>query len=355
MASDQAQRTEEPTPRRKEKAREEGQIPSSREFTAAAQFSAAILMLYVYGGAVTGDLKAVVAGLFREAFQGSLTVERLRLMVLGLVRGPLEFMGTYAVVLVVIGAAIHMAQTGFAISPKRLVPDIGRLSPMNKMKELPGDNLAQTLKALVLLPLAVWVFWQIIEDELSGFLQLPKLSLQAGADYVGETLLELLAKAAVVLLVLGLADLFRQRRKQHKKVMMTKQEVKQEHKDMEGDPQIKAKLRRLQREMRRQRMMSDVQNATLVITNPTHYAVALRYEPETMAAPLVLAKGVDHLALRIRQTAEKHQIPIIVNPPLAQALYKGAEIGGEIPLGLYRAVAEILAHIYRLTQEASSR
>ena len=104
MASDQAQRTEEPTPRRKEKAREEGQIPSSREFTAAAQFSAAILMLYVYGGAVTGDLKVVVAGLFREAFQGDLTVERLRLMVLGLLRGPLEFMGIYAVVLVVIGA-----------------------------------------------------------------------------------------------------------------------------------------------------------------------------------------------------------------------------------------------------------
>ena len=353
MAEDQGQRSEQPTPRRKQKAREEGQVPSSRDFTASAQFAAAVLMLWVYGDDAVAGLMETARGLFRQAFEGAITVETLRQTMASLTTGPLSFMGVYAAVLVALGILIHMAQTGFALAPKRLTPDLKRLNPKQKLSELPGENFSQLLKALVMLPVVGWVFWYIVRDEIDGFLQLPKLSFAAGAAFMGEALAELLAKAAVLLMVVGLFDLYRQRRKIHKKLMMTKQEVKQEHKDLEGNPQIKAKLRRLQREIARRRMMSDVPNSTVVVTNPTHYAVALRYEPEAMAAPLVLAKGLDYLALRIRDVAEKHHIPIVVNPPLAQALYQSADIGDEIPPNLYRAVAEILAHIYRLTRRDS--
>jgi flagellar biosynthetic protein FlhB len=163
-------------------------------------------------------------------------------------------------------------------------------------------------------------------------------------------LLRLLSQAAAVLLALGVLDLVRQRRRLLTRLRMSKQEIKQEHKELEGHPQVKARLRRLQREFLRRRMMSQVPKATVVVTNPQHYAVALRYEPERMAAPVVVAKGLDHLALRIREVAERHGIPIVENPPLAQALYKSTDLGVEIPVTLYHAVAEILAHIYRLTR-----
>ena len=132
-----------------------------------------------------------------------------------------------------------------------------------------------------------------------------------------------------------------------------KQEIKQEQKDLEGHPQVKARLRKLQRELARRRMMSQVPEASVVVTNPSHYAVALKYLPESMAAPVIVAKGLDFLALRIRKVAEEHGVPIVENPPLAQALYKSAEVGSEISPNLYRAIAEILAYIYRLSRGAS--
>ena len=155
-------------------------------------------------------------------------------------------------------------------------------------------------------------------------------------------------KAAICLVGLGLFDLYRQRRRLSVKLKMTKEEVRREHKDLEGDPHIKARIRRLRREMMRRRMMSEVPKATVVITNPTHYAVALRYEPHGSAAPVVVAKGLDLVALRIRAIAEEHGIAIVENPPVARTLYRSAEIGTEIPEDLYRTVAEILAYIYSL-------
>jgi flagellar biosynthetic protein FlhB len=157
-------------------------------------------------------------------------------------------------------------------------------------------------------------------------------------------------KAAAVFLVFGLIDLFRQKRKFNKDLRMSKHEVKQESKENEGSPLIKGKIRRLQRDLARRRMMQNVATATAVIVNPTHYAIALRYDHETMATPMVVAKGKNYLALRIRQRALEHNIPLVENPPLAQALYKSVDVGKEIPAHLYRAVAEVLAYIYRLTR-----
>ena len=146
----------------------------------------------------------------------------------------------------------------------------------------------------------------------------------------------------------GIVDFFRQSRRFTREIRMTKQEVRDEAKETEGNPQIKMRIRRIQRDMRRRKMMKEVPTATAVIVNPTHYAVAIRYQHESMSTPLVVAKGKNYLAARIRQKAIEHQIPLIENPPLAQALYKSVDVGQEIPPHLYRAVAEILAYIYRL-------
>jgi flagellar biosynthetic protein FlhB len=348
LAEDQSQRTEQPTPRRKSKAREEGQVASSRDLTAALQFAVAIGMLAFSGAAIVEGLAHVMTGSFQLAFRQTVGIAELGQAAQALAAGPIDFLWPLGLLLLAVGLLSHVAQTGFALAPKRLQPDINRLNPAQKLKELPGENLAQTAKALVLLPVAAVIFWYVLSGEIDRFLTLPLMPAPAGAAVLGQSMLDLLLRAAVVLVLAGAFDFYRQRRKLGKKLMMTKHEVRQEFKDIEGNPQIKARLRRLQRELMRRRMMSEVPKASVVVTNPTHYAVALRYTPEQDPAPLVVAKGVDFVALRIRETADRHGVPIVENPPLAQALYRGADLGDEIPAELYKAVAEILAFIYRL-------
>jgi len=173
-------------------------------------------------------------------------------------------------------------------------------------------------------------------------------SVESGVNLIGSSLMELFWKAAGVFVVFGAVDLFRQLRRHKQELRMTKQEIREEMKDVEGNPQMKARIRRLLRDRVRRQMMKEVPKATAVVVNPTHYAVAIRYQLDTMAAPLVVAKGKNYLALRIRQKAIEHQVPIIENPPLARALYSSVDVGQEIPPQLYRAVAEILAYIFKL-------
>jgi flagellar biosynthetic protein FlhB len=207
-----------------------------------------------------------------------------------------------------------------------------------------------TLQASVMLILFSLAIVSIARQNADLLLTLPFMSLDTGLLKVGASIKDILWKAAGMFLVFGLIDLFRQKRKFMKDLRMTKQEVKQENKEMDGNPQVRGKIRRMQRDLARRRMMHNVATATAVIVNPTHYAVALRYDHETMATPMVVAKGKNYLALRIRQRALEHNIPLVENPPLAQALYKSVDVGREIPAHLYRAVAEVLAYIYRLTR-----
>jgi flagellar biosynthetic protein FlhB len=189
----------------------------------------------------------------------------------------------------------------------------------------------------------------VARDRVEQFMRLPFLGLQAGVQLIASSVEDLLWKAAGLFLVLGAIDLFRQRRRHRKDLMMSKQEIREEAKESDGNPMVKSRIRRIQRDLLRRRMMSEVPKATAVIVNPTHFAVAIRYRPEGMAAPMVVAKGKNYLALRIRQRAIESQVPIVENPPLAQSLYRSVEVGQEIPPALYRAVAEVLAYIFRLT------
>jgi len=204
------------------------------------------------------------------------------------------------------------------------------------------------LQALLLLPVIAIVVYYEVTENLASVLDLPWMGAQVAFARVGATIEMLLWRAAGLFLVVGIVDLLWQRHRYTNQLRMSKYEVRQETKEQSGNPQIKMRIRRLQRELLRRRMMKDIPTATAVIVNPTHYAVAIRYVANAPGAPKVVAKGKNYLAARIRKKAIEHQIPIVENPPLAQALYQSAEVGQEIPAHLYRAVAEILAYIYRL-------
>jgi flagellar biosynthesis protein FlhB len=341
-------KTEPPTQRRLEKARREGQFLSAREFVAALQFLALLALLGAGGAGWFAAFCATSRMLLERAFARDLSARDLSALAWQLSWQHLMPLALAGLAVVVATLAIRLATTRFGLSWKKLTPDLKRLDPIAKLRELPRQNLPAVLEAAILLPLFLGAVYGIARDRLEIFLALPLASVQSGARLLGASLMDLFWKAAGVFVLFGCVDLFRQMRRYRQDLRMSKQEVREEMKDIEGNPQMKARIRRLQRERVRRQMMKDVPTATAVVVNPTHFAVALRYQMESPGAPRVVAKGKNYLAQRIRQRAIEHQVPIIENPPLAQALYKSVDVGQEIPPHLYRAVAEILAYIFKL-------
>ncbi len=345
---DQSSKTEQATPKRLEKAREEGQFPAAREMVSALQFMVFLALLGAGGPRWFAGLRSVTRGLFALAFAGEIHAQDLTHVARQLFAQlflPLIWAGL-AVALATL--LIRLITTRFGLSLKKLAPDPARLNPLSKLRELPRQNLPALLQALILLPIFLWAVWVIARDKLEAFLALPLESVESGFTLISTSLMALFWKAAGAFFVFGAVDLYRQMQRHKRDLMMSKQEIREEVKDVEGNPQMKQRIRRLQRDRARRNMMKEVPTATAVVVNPTHYAVAIRYQIESMAAPLVVAKGKNYLALRIRQKAIENQVPIVENPPLAQALYKSVDVGQEIPAHLYRAVAEILAYIFKL-------
>jgi flagellar biosynthetic protein FlhB len=342
------QRTEKPTQRRLDKARREGNFPASREFVSSVQFLGFVTVATAFGGAFLVRLAHVIRDLFTRAFTLQLTpvvMSTLMRDVMLPLFTPLMIAGAALIALVV---SAQLATTKLGISLSKLTPDIKRLDPLKRIKSLPGQNIPMFLQALALLPVVGLVVYYLVSENLTAFLALPWMGAQAAAARVGSTIETLLWRAAGVFLIVGLIDLVWQRHRYTKQLNMSKHEIREESKETDGNPQMKMRVRRLQRDLLRRNMMKDVAKATAVIVNPTHYAVAIRYSVEASGAPRVVAKGRNYLAARIRKRAIENQVPIIENPPLAQALYKSVDVGQEIPSHLYRAVAEILAYIYKL-------
>jgi flagellar biosynthetic protein FlhB len=342
------QKTEQPTKKRLDKAREDGQFPSTRQFLRGVQFCAFVAILQSQGAAWLNGMAGAFRMLMHAAFVKDLDATQVLALGAKLLYSSLLSPIELGAVLMGLGLGMQLVVTKLGFSVKKLAPDFTRLSPLNRIKQLPRQNMTSLVQAIIMLPLFCGAIYAVATDQLDRFATLPLLSVRSGVGLVTESVKGLLWKAASLLLVFGLVELFREKRKQSGELRMTKQEVKDEHKESEGNPQIKAKIRALRRDQARKRMMKAVPKATAVIVNPTHFAVALKYEPETMAAPLVVAKGKNYLALRIRQLAVSNQVPLIENPPLAQALYKSVDVGQEIPAHLYRAVAEILAYIFKI-------
>ncbi|HMD70426.1 MAG TPA: EscU/YscU/HrcU family type III secretion system export apparatus switch protein [Bryobacteraceae bacterium] len=346
--ADQSGKTEQPTQRRLDKAREEGQFAAAREFVSALQFMFYLGVLWAGGAHWFGQFRSTARELFVLAFARELRPQDLTHLAWQIAWRhflPLALGGAAVVVATV---TFRLLTTRFGLSLKKLTPDLKRLSPLARLKELPRQNLPSLVQALVLLPVFLWAVYVVARGKIESFLTLPLQSVESGCGLIAASLMELLWKASGVFLVFGSVDLFRQMRRHRKDLRMSKQDIREEMKDVEGNPQMKARIRRIQRDNARRQMMKAVPKATAVVVNPTHYAVAIRYSMEEMAAPTVVAKGKNYLAQRIRQIAEENQVPIVENPPLAQALYKSVDVGQEIPAHLYRAVAEILAYIFKL-------
>jgi flagellar biosynthetic protein FlhB len=341
-------RTEKPTKRRLDKARREGQFPASREFLAGLQFLTFVVVISA-GGAQFLERTIEMARYFlAAAFRiqlSSHSVASIYRTTMVHIFMPLFWMG---VSLTVVALAGQLGSTRLGVSFEKLTPDLKRLSPLQKIKSVPAQNMASFFQAVLFLPLIAFAVYTISRDHLVAFAGLSHEGVVPALMVVAASLKTLLWKAAILFTFIGCLDFLRVYRRHNKALRMSKQELRDEAKETEGNPQMKGRIRRLQRDLARRNMMKDISKATAVIVNPTHYAVAIRYEMEGMAAPLVLAKGRNYLARRIREIALDHQVPIIENQPLAQALYKSAEVGQEIPAHLYRAVAEVLAYIFKL-------
>lgn len=346
--SDQSQRTEKATPRRLEKAREEGKYPNSRMFIAGLQFVGFVALLSFASRGWFAEMQKATTALLMRATGPEIGQTEIVFLVKESFWSafyPL-FLGGMVLAVVMVGA--QMAVTNFGFNLKGMGLDLTRLNPGPRLGAHWNQSLVSLMQAIVMIPLFLFVSYRLGREQMDAFFELPFTNVLTGFIRVARAFDSLLWKAAGVFLIFGVVDLIRERRRFQKSLRMTRHEVQEEHKESEGSPHIKARIRRIQRSLARRNMMKNVPLATAIVVNPTHYSVALRYDMDQPSAPIVLAKGKNFLAKRIRQIAVQHQIPIVENPPLAQALYKSVDVGQEIPLALYKAVAEVLAYVFKL-------
>ncbi len=346
MSEDAASKTEEPTPRKLSQAREKGDVaktPDLSPFAILAGVSAAVL----FGGewlarGLTEALIPFLAHPHDIAVDGHGSIGVLRAA--GLAAAPV--LAVVFGVAMLCGVAGNISQTGLMFTAAKLKPDIKKLSPLAGFKKLFGpDGLMQFLKSLVKVALTGVLGWLILNPYLPQFANLPALDPMAMLPFAIEILKRLLFAVAALALVIAGADWLWQRKRFMKKMRMSRTEVKDDYKQTEGDPHVKARQKQIQFTRAKQRMMQAVPDATVVIMNPTHYAVALKYEADETAAPLCVAKGLDSLALKIRAIAEEAGVPVIEDPPLARALYAAVEVDDMIPPAHYEAVAKVIGFV----------
>lgn len=346
------ERTEAASPKRRQEARERGNIPRSIDLSSSAVLVVAIYILGSRIESITEQFMSLTERFISEAGKAEVTTRW--------VMNSFSYSGLMVVqmlaplfgIILITAVVVSVAQSGLPSSLKPLIPDFSKLNPLHgftRMFSMRG--VVELLKSMMKLVLLGWLGWAYV----NSLLLHPAASVQSNTNSLFALFLSsadsISKRLAMVLLLIGLADYGYQRFQYEKNLRMTAEEVKQELKETEGNPQIKSRIRQRMRAIANRRMMQRVPEAQVVITNPTHYAIALKYVPP-MQAPKVVAKGADLIALKIREVATEANVPIVSNPPLAQALYKSVELDQEIPADLYQAVAEVLAYIHRLRQGA---
>ena len=340
-------RTEQPTPRRLQNARKEGNFAPAGMAIPAAQLAAFLVLLNFGGQTAAMEMARALKTLLRLAFAPAALAGASALFV-PLLASPAKLFLIPAAGLTALSLATQLTLTGFAFSGSRIAPQWKRLNPLSRIAQMPKNALASGVEACLLLAAAAYLAWDFYGAVAASRVIEGDHTLASAAMTARELIGRMLSRASLLALTYGAVNFFRQRMQWANSLKMTKEEVKRESKESEGNPQIKMRIRRIQRDFLRRRMMADVAKASAVIVNPTHYAVALAYDMESGGAPRVVAKGKNYMALRIRLKALQNQVPIVENPPLAQALYQAAGIGQEIPAHLSRAVAEVLAYIFRI-------
>ncbi|WP_420477237.1 flagellar biosynthesis protein FlhB [Noviherbaspirillum sp. ST9] len=350
MAEDSdLEKTEPASPRRLEQAREEGDVPRSRELATCTVLLAAGLGLWFSGEQLIRRLNDMLASsltLEREqAFDFSLLLTRIVPGLIDVLIGLAPLAGI--LLLVAVGSPLLIG--GWLFSTKALMPNFARLNPISGIGNMFSTrSLVELVKAIGKALLIGVIAWMVISSQTEEMLALSAEPLHTGWAHLGSMLLTGFITIVFGLVVIALIDAPYQMWHYANKLKMTREEVRQESKESDGDPMVKARIRQLQREMAKRRMMSEIPTADVVVTNPTHYAVALKYTEGKMRAPIVVAKGADEVAAKIREIATEHKVAMLEAPPLARALYRHADLGDEIPAALYTAVAEVLAYVFQL-------
>jgi len=349
-----SEKTEEATPRRRNKERERGNIAKSRDMEAALIITAGIALLFSLGAGMGEKMKNYMFYVVSNIEPSSIPTEDISAIFLPVFKFMAETLFPFMCILMIIAIAIIRSQTGNIFALDKIKPKFDKINPATWVQGLKKivnpfepKNMVELLKSILKMLIVGYCGYSTImanKDELFGLVGVP---IESGFAVLVKILIKMLINMCLALIVLGYFDKKYQTYEFNKSIKMSKQEVKDEYKNLEGDPKVKSKIKSIQMKFAQQRMMANVPQADVVVTNPTHFAVALKYDSNVNPVPVVVAKGVDFLAFKIREIAQNNKIPIVENRPLARALYKLVPVDGIIPAELYTAVAEVLAWVYK--------
>ncbi len=349
MADDGQEKSEEPTSRKLEDAREKGDVPDSKEMATFFSILSALILLYFFGHWMLDGMGSFMKDTYSNIEFNEMTPE-MAVVLFGKVTLKLAITLLPAFLIMPFFAiAGKLLQNGIVLSSKAVMPDISKINPLSGLKNLFSmKSLVSLVKNVAKISVVGFVVYGVVSEEWLNLPMLMDMELVTAIGFTANLAFRIIIRTVWVLLAIGFIDYLYQRYNHKKKLKMSKEEVKEEHKESEGDPLVKARIRTVQRQIARQRMMQDVPEADFVVTNPTHLAVAVKYDKENSSAPMVVAKGAGLIAERIKEIAKESAIPVIENKPLARSLFKFVDIGMVIPETLYKAVAEMLAYVYGL-------
>jgi flagellar biosynthetic protein FlhB len=344
-----SERSEQATPKRRRDARKRGEVPRSTELTAAIALLGATLFFRWYGPYAVRSIGTLMRGSLGELHQPDLTPTMLQTMLYDAGMGFGKTIAPLMGVVLAIAVVSSVAQGGFIFAPTLLKPDFKRINPVTGLRRILSKRGAfDTVKSILKLAIIAAVTYPLVRSNIERFAALTGSDPVAIGAAIGAAMSQLALRTSAVYLILAFLDYGYQRWEYERKLRMTLQEVKEELRSTEGSPEIKGRIRSIQRQIARRRMMAEVPSATVVLTNPTHLAIAIRFDMRAMTAPLVVAKGAGTVAERIKVIAREHGILVMENKPLARALYESVEVGTEIPVALYEAVADVIAYVYRI-------
>lgn len=348
------EKTEKATPQKRQESKRKGQVAKSAEIPSALIMVGGVMLLSLLGGWLLDQILAIYRINFTQNINWEWTSANVRTLFEQMTMNAVKIMAPIMLASVVFGVFGNYIQVGAMFTTEPLKMQLNRLDPVQGAKRIFSIRaLVELAKSLMKITIIGFAAFTVLWAEKDELFLLSQKTLGASLSFIGGLTIKLALIAAAILLVLAVFDYMYQKYEFEKNIRMSKQDIKDEYKKSEGDPLIKQKIKERQRSMSMNRMIQDLPNADVLITNPTHYAIAIQYDAETMEAPKVIAMGKDHLALKIKEKAKEHQIVIMENKPLARALYAQVEVGDSVPEDLFLAVAEVLAYIYRLKGKIS--
>jgi flagellar biosynthetic protein FliR/FlhB len=345
-------KTEEATPKKKSDAKKKGQVARSKEVNLAFTLLASTLVLMALGTYVGTSLKGTLNMFLTDYLMKDINYNDIKSLTFTVLWRIAIVVLPIVVPITILGIIGNFVQVGFMFTGEPIKPQLSKLNPLSGLKRIFSfRTFVETIKDLIIVGVLGYTGYNFIRDNYQSILQISNLRIGAIPAAFGKLVASIFTKVTIIMIIIALADYLYQRFQYNKELKMTKQEIKEEYKQQEGDPQIKSKIRQKQREMASRRMMQAVPDATVVVTNPTHIACALRYEEGKDSAPMLLAKGADNTAIRIKEIAKENNVPIIENRALARMIYAQVEIDSEVPADMYQAVAEILAIVYKMKKK----